>query len=120
MKVETIEGTRMLRVPAQGTPLGTERDALDLIGATYGQEVDMIAIPIGRLHPDFLRLSTRMAGEFLQKMQNYGFRVAFVGDISTAIAQSDALRDFVRESNRIGRIVFVPDESALLERLRAS
>jgi hypothetical protein len=117
MKVREIGGVRVYEVAADGPPLGTERHATDLIGATYGADIDVIAIPVGRLHPDFLVLKTRMAGEFLQKMQNYGLRCAVVGDISAAVAQSNALRDFVYESNKIGQVLFAVDDADLVRLL---
>lgn len=117
MTVATIGNLRVFEVGAEGMPLGSEQDALDLIGSTYGQDIDLIFIPAARLHPDFLKLSTRMAGDFLQKMQNYGFRVAIVGDISSAVATSSALRDFVYESNNVGRMLFASDRADLERRL---
>lgn len=108
-----VHGLGVARLADEGPLLGTEQDALDLIGATYGHDIDLLIIPVGRLQPDFFRLRTGMAGGFLQKMQNYGLRVAIVGDITPAIAASEALADFVRESNRIGAVLFVPDEAAL-------
>ena len=117
MNVTTIASFRVLEVPATGAPVGAERDALDLMGETYGQEIDLILVPASRLHPDFLKLATGMAGGFLQKMQNYGFRVAVVGDISAGVAASKALRDFVYESNKVGRMLFVADREELERRL---
>ena len=117
MNVTTINGVRVLEVPVEGPPLGSERDATDLIGESYGDEVDLIALPVGRLHPDFLKLRTGMAGAFLQKMQNYGYRCAIVGDISDAVATSDALRDFVYESNNVGQVLFVSGPDELRSRL---
>ena len=72
-----------------------------------------MAIPAARLSPDFLRLSTGLAGEVLQKFVNYGLRVAIVGDVSAAAAASAPLRDFIGESNRGGHVWFVPDLAAL-------
>jgi hypothetical protein len=117
MRVVEISGVRVLEVPAEGPPLGSERDAGDLIGETWGQDIGLIAVPAARLHPDFLKLRTGMAGGFLQKLQNYGYRFAVVGDISAAVAASTPLRDFVYESNRIGRMLFVADATELAERL---
>ena len=117
MSVIDVSGVRVLDLPLEGPPLGTEQDALDVIGGTFGQEIDVVAIPAGRLHPDFLLLRTGMAGAFLQKMQNYRYRTAIVGDIAAAIAASDALRDFVRESNRVGQVLFVRDAAELALRL---
>jgi hypothetical protein len=53
----------------------------------------------------------------LQKAANYGFKFAVVGDIAAHVAASDALRDFVVESNRGTSIFFAPDMEALTERL---
>ena len=117
MKVTTIGNVRVLEVPATGSAIGSEQDALDLMGEAYGHEADLVVVPAGRLHADFLKLSTGMAGAFLQKMQNYGFRFAVVGDISAAVAASKALHDFVYESNKVGRMLFVTDEEELARRL---
>jgi hypothetical protein len=113
MSISTIGGVSVYSVPEDGPALGSERDATDLIGETYGLGADLIVIPVSRLHPDFLRLRTRMAGLFLQKMQNYGYRCAIVGDISGAVTRSDALRDFVYESNKVGQVLFAKDRDAL-------
>jgi hypothetical protein len=119
MNIVDIGGVTTLDVPAEGPPIGAEQDALDLIGETYGRGVDLIAVPVARLHPDFLKLRTRMAGGFLQKMQNYGFRFAVVGDISAAVTASDSLRDFVYESNKVGQVLFVSSREELEQRLAA-
>ena len=112
-----IDGHRILEVEASGRPLGTEGDATDLIGEAYGQNADLITVPVSRLHPDFLELRTGMAGAFLQKMQTYSYRFAVVGDLSQMIAASTALRDFVHESNKVGQTLFVADRTELVSRL---
>jgi hypothetical protein len=117
MSVRSIGGVSVYDVAADGPPLGTERDAVDLIGETYGSGADLIAIPVARLHSDFLVLRTRMAGLFLQKMQNYGYRCAIVGDVSEAVAASTPLRDFVYESNKVGQVLFAADEADLVRLL---
>ena len=76
-------------------------------------------VPVERLPPAFLDLKTRLAGEVLQKFVNYGLKVALVGDISAAVARSEALRDFVRESNRGRSVWFVEDLAALEAKLGA-
>lgn len=117
MTVTELNGIRIFVAPQDGPPLGAEQDALDLMGEVHGTEVSLIAVPASRLHPDFLRLRTGMAGAFLQKMQNYGYRFAVVGDITDALAGSTALRDFVHESNRIGHMLFVADRDELARRV---
>ena len=103
-----------MSVAADGPLLASEADALDLIGQTYGEEIDMIAVPVGRLSPEFFTLSNQLAGHFFQKMQNYRLRLAIVGDLSAQLAASKALSDFVGETNRIGHHIFAPDRAALL------
>jgi len=100
-----------------GPVIASERDLSDLIGDAFGGGATLIALPLSRLGPDFLRLSTRVAGEILQKLINYRFRVAILGDVSAAVAASDALRDFVVESNRGEMVWFLPDLAALETRL---
>ncbi len=97
----------------QGQKLRTERDAVEVIGDALGQGDSIVLIPVDCLDDDFFRLRTGVAGSFLQKFANYRIRVAIVGDISTWVAESDALRDFVVESNRGGQIQFIEKESDL-------
>ncbi|HQZ12710.1 MAG TPA: DUF4180 domain-containing protein [Devosia sp.] len=113
MKIVTIGDLRVLAVGASGTELGSERSAIDLIGETYGQEIDVIAIPLERLTPMFLSLKTGVAGHFLQKFINYGFRVAIIGEIPADALASKALRDFVTESNRAKQVRFAATLEAL-------
>jgi hypothetical protein len=115
--VREIAGLRVLVCAAEGDPIGADRDAVDLLGEAMSGDANMVAIPVTRLSPAFLDLKTRLAGELLQKFVNYGRRVAIVGDVSAAVARSDALRDFVRESNRGRHIWFVDDLEALKRRL---
>lgn len=102
---------------ADGPRLDGEQAALNLIGEAYGSGATLIAIPVSRLAPGFLTLSTRIAGGAIQKFVNYGFQVAFIGDITEPVAVSDALRDFVRESNRGRHVWFLADLELLAVRL---
>jgi hypothetical protein len=102
---------------ADGPKLDGERAATDIVGDSYGSGAEVVVIPVERLGPGFLTLSTRIAGGVIQKFVNYGLGVAFVGDISEAVAASDALRDFVRESNRGRHVWFVADMEELAAKL---
>jgi len=113
MSTERINGLTLFFVAAQGSALCSEQDALDLLGETYGTETDMIVVPANRFTPEFFDLSTRLAGHFFQKLQNYQMRLAIVGDIDDHVARSSALRDFVGETNRRGHHLFVADRAAL-------
>lgn len=107
MDARKIGEETVLVVPTEGPPLGSERDATDLVGEALSAGAGMVAIPIERLHPQFLDLSSRMAGLMIQKFTNYRLEVIFVGDISAALARSEALRAFVIESNRGRGVRFV-------------
>lgn len=102
-----------LVVGDDGPQLSGEADAIELIGQTYGTGAEVVVVPARRLAPSFFDLSTRQAGGFFQKMQNYQLRLAIVGDIDEHVRASTALRDFVGETNRIGHHLFVPDRAAL-------
>jgi hypothetical protein len=115
--VRQIAGVAVLACAETGPPLDGERSATDLIGQALGGGAEVVAIPVARLASDFLVLSNRKAGEAIQKFVNYGLKVAFVGDVSAAVAASNALRDFVRESNRGRHVWFVADLAELEAKL---
>jgi hypothetical protein len=119
MSTKTFNDIAVFFVASTGPALCSEQDALDLLGETYGTKTAMIAVPASRLAPSFFDLSSKQAGHFFQKLQNYQMRLAIVGDISDHAAASKALRDFVGETNRIGHHLFVPDEAALAAALGA-
>jgi hypothetical protein len=100
-------------LPAWGRMLAQESDALDIIGEAFGQQAELVVIPVGRLSPDFFRLGTGLAGAVLQKFTNYNLRVAIVGDISAYTDKSVPLSDFVRECNRRGQVRFLVSDAEL-------
>jgi len=73
---------------------------------------------VEQLAPAFFDLRTGLAGAILQKFQNYGLRVAILGDVSPHTAASQALADFVRETSRRGEVLFLADAEELERRLR--
>jgi hypothetical protein len=95
----------------------SERDAVELIGGALGQGARFVVIPAERLDDDFFRLRTGVAGAILQKFVTYRIPLAIVGDISTHLKESSALRDFVYESNRGEHVWFVADLAELKTRL---
>jgi hypothetical protein len=97
--------------------LASEQDALDLLAETYGQDIDVIVVPVGRFTPQFFQLNSKLAGHFFQKMQNYRARLVILGDISSYVESSKALQDFVGETNRTGHHLFAADRSDLEARL---
>ena len=104
-------------VGPDGPPIGSVRDALDLIGEAGMKRAWLIVVPKCRMDPAFFDLKTRMAGEFLQRMVTYRKKFAVIGDFSTERARSEAFRDFLIECERGRNFFFVPDPDSLLSRL---
>jgi hypothetical protein len=110
--------TKMLFASPDGPPLDTTT-ANDLLGEAWGAEAELVIVPVERLANGFLDLSTRIAGEVIQKFTNYRMRLAFVGDIAARVEASRSLRDFVYESNKGSQVWFLNDRAALEARLAA-
>ena len=102
--------TKMLFASPDGPPLDTTT-ANDLLGEAWGAEAELVIVPVD--------LSTRIAGEVIQKFTNYRMRLAFVGDIAARVEASRSLRDFVYESNKGSQVWFLNDRAALEARLAA-
>ncbi|MFH0518355.1 DUF4180 domain-containing protein [Streptomyces sp. M41] len=114
----TLHDVRVLRCAPDGPALDGESAALDLIGDAFGQEAELVVVPVERVGDDFFRLRSGVAGAVMQKFVTYRLRLAVVGDISRHIAESSSLRDFVHETNQGGHIWFLPTYDALDTRLR--
>lgn len=115
--IREIGGHTVYVCAPDGPRLDGERAATDIIGHLFGAGAQVAAIPVERLGEGFLTLSTRIAGEVVQKFVNYGIRPVFVGDVSEAVARSDALRDYIFECNRGRQVWFVPDMAELERKL---
>jgi hypothetical protein len=115
-----IAGHRCVVFSEHGPSVTDVRAARDMVEEALSERAGVIVVPVGRLDPAFFQLRSGIAGEFLQKMANYSLKFAAVGDISSYVGASEALRDFVVESNRGRSIFFVPDSAALEARLLAA
>ena len=92
------------------------QSALDLM-ATVKNETDSNRLVLNKsaICEDFFHLSTRIAGEILQKFINYHVKLAIIGDFS--VYDSKSLKDFIYESNKGKDIFFVQDEKQAIQRL---
>ena len=112
---KTASGTIIAEVIPGADLISGPDDILDLMAeARYNGSGTMI-IQDRSLHPDFFDLKTRIAGEILQKFSNYRMRLAIIGDFSQF--KSKSLKDFIRESNRMGTIHFVGTLNEALAKL---
>ena len=106
-------GAQILLCETEGPALSSEQDALNLIGESFGHEIAVVAIPAQRLDSRFFSLSSGIAGAFTQKFVTYQIKLAIIGDISSHLEQSSALRAYVHETNRGNQVWFLDDLTAL-------
>lgn len=77
----------------------------------------VVAVPGERVAGAFCTLRPGVAGDVAQRFVHHRFRLVIVGGIAPSrLADSDALRDFVREADRGGRARLVTDRSELGQR----
>ncbi|MBN8949752.1 MULTISPECIES: DUF4180 domain-containing protein [unclassified Rhizobium] len=119
-KVQDISGHKLVIGDESGPILAGEGDVNDWISAAWDAEARFVVVPISRLNAEFFQLSTRIAGAIIQKFVNYRAQLVILGDISQWVAGSNALRDFVYESNKGREVWFLPDIDALAQRLQQS
>lgn len=92
------------------------QSALDFaINIRYNTECSRVALNKAAITEDFFKLSTRLAGEKLQKFINYQIKFAIIGDFSHYT--SKPLHDFIYESNHGKDVFFVSTEEEAIEKL---
>lgn len=122
MNIETIEKNcktaAVIRGGSDERVITDVRSALDLmVSVDYQYFTNLVAIAKELICDDFFVLSTGLAGEILQKLINYGFKIAVYGDFSGYT--SKPLHDFIYESNNGHDHFFVKDEEEAVCRLTA-
>jgi hypothetical protein len=117
MKIEfvNVKDYLIAEVKSDAVVINTLQDALDLMGDCYFQGARGIIIEEKNIIPNFFDLKTGIAGEILQKFSTYDIRLSIVGDFSKYTSKS--LRDFIYESNKMGRITFVTSFEEAKKRL---
>ena len=118
MNITVIEKNqiRCAVISGSGKVITDPQSALDtLMSAKYEADTKNIVIDKRLVSDDFFILSTGLAGEILQKLINYGGRIAIYGDYSHYT--SKPLRDFIYESNRGTGVFFVPTQEEAVRRL---
>jgi hypothetical protein len=68
------------------------------------------------LSPAFFDLRSGLAGECLQKVSNYNKRLIVLGEYGEFLSR--ALKDFIYESNRTGKVIFTADLDGAIEMLK--
>lgn len=113
-KIHTVRNFTVCEPIAEGLIISNLNDALDILGnASYLQAYKIVVQQV-QVCPEFFDLKTQIAGDILQKFSTYNMQLAIIGDFENI--QSKSLRDFIYESNKIGRILFVKNFDAAVER----
>lgn len=115
--ISETHGLRVLTYEQDEPTLGSEQDAVDLIGLAFSEEANVVVVPADRVVPDFYTLSTRILGDVVRKFQQYRIRLAVVGDITKYTASSEAFRAYVHETNKGRDIWFLQTEEELSAKL---
>jgi len=118
VEIRTIEkdGVKIAVVTADEKLLFDVQSALDLMATVqYEADSSRIAVYKESVAEEFFILSTRLAGEILQKFVNYQCKLAIIGDFSKYT--SKPLKDFIYESNNGRDIFFAATEDEAVERL---
>lgn len=90
-------------------PIAEVGDALAIVAAAYEHDASGVLLDEACLPPAFFDLSTRFAGELVQKLLNYHLRVALV--VRDPSARSATFQQFVAEA-RHGRQFRTFDDEA--------
>jgi len=112
-KMTARDGGMVARLTQLDAPIRDSGDFLDVL-ATGASET--LVLQDVHLAPAFFDLKSGVLGEVLQKVSNYRARLVILGDFSDI--ESTALRQFIGESNRGGRVVFADDLENGLAALR--
>jgi len=115
-KTITANGIDIAVIQSEGVIVTDVQSMLNLI-ATVGFEhrCERIILSKEAMTEDFFKLSTGVAGEILQKVTNYGMKIAIVGDFSAYT--SKPLHDFIYESNKGNTVFFAVNEDEAIEKL---
>ena len=119
MQLESIElnGSNIAIVRSDETVIKDARSALDLLGEAMAlPNCSGVIIDKSLICADFFDLSTRLAGEVLQKFTTYNVRLAIVGDFERDSSKS--LKDFIYETNKGKHIFFLKTEQQAIDALR--
>lgn len=108
MNIELIRNINTLIAVVQSEELVIidAQSALDFM-MTINYETDSRSIILNKeaITEEFFQLSSKLAGEVLQKFINYHMKLAVIGDFSGYTSKS--LKDFIYESNKGKDIFFV-------------
>ncbi|MET4578679.1 DUF4180 domain-containing protein [Ottowia thiooxydans] len=99
MEIRLFPNTNTPILELVGT-ISSLQEALDIVSSSYENDSSKILLRGKQLPPEFFDLQTRFAGEFIQKLVNYRFRIA--GVFGEHEILNERFREYVAEA-RTGR-----------------
>ena len=117
--ISESHGVRVLTIEPDSPALGSEADAVELVGQAFNEHASVVVVPADRIDERFFSLRTGVLGDVVRKFGGYRVRLAVLGDISAHLA-SESFRAFVHEINKGTDIWFLADRAELDERLRTA
>ncbi len=116
INVIKINNVKIANVKSDEILIYDVQSALDLMATVrYETDCDRIIINKSVLSEEFFDLSTKLAGDVLQKYINYQVKIAIIGDFSAY--ESKSLKDFIYECNNGKDIFFLSNEEQAIEKL---
>ncbi len=117
MKIELIvvNGTTLAEIISDEIIIIEPQDALDIMAEAGYKGADKLIFHQKNIGSDFFDLKSRLAGDILQKFSNYRVQLAIVADITKF--KSRSMQDFIRESNKMGRVFFVTSVEEAIKKL---
>lgn len=118
MKIETVERNhkKIAVVESEEAVISDAQSTLDFIMTVqYDTGSDLIAVNKDAVAESFFVLSTKLAGDILQKFVNYRVRFAIYGDFS--MYTSKPLKDFIYECNQSGNVFFTDSKEIAIDKL---
>ncbi|HAD79796.1 DUF4180 domain-containing protein [Empedobacter falsenii] len=110
-----LNDENIVEITRNGIFLTNTEDAMQLMmDCKYEHQAYKAIFYQENITPDFFELKTKLADEMLQKFTQYGFEIAIVGDFR--VYESKSLNDFIFESNKAGKFIFVATKDEALSR----
>jgi len=114
-RIHTVNNQNICELVSDSVIISNLQDTLDVLGNSNYLDSNKIIVNQNHLCPEFFDLKTKIAGDILQKFSTYNVKLAIIGDFDNITSKS--LRDFIYESNKIGRIIFVKNRDIAIDKL---
>ncbi len=114
LEIKKYKETDIAIIISEDIEVHNAQEMLELIVNCWYQWSRKIVMYEKNIVPEFFSLQTGIAGEILQKVVNYDFWIAIIWEYEKISSQS--LKDFIYESNKVGRVNFVKSMEEALEK----